>query len=114
MYRADPFFNELSHEQVIEIYKQSDILIKSSYFENFSYQPLEMMTTGGYWIAAPNEDNKEYLKDSENFLFYKICDRNDSISCINKLILDEKLQEKLYINGLEMAKKEIGIIIKIK
>ena len=105
LYRVDRFFNEISHEQVIEIYKQSDILIKSSYFVGFSYQPLEMMATGGYCIVAPNEGNKEYLKGGENCLFYKLGDINDLISCINRLISDEKLQKKLYINGLETAQK---------
>ena len=105
LYRVDRFFNEISHEQAIEIYKQSDILIKSTYFVSFSYQPLEMMTTGGYCIVAPNESNKEYLKDGENCLFYKLGDINDLISCINRLISDEKLQKKLYINGLETAQK---------
>jgi len=64
-----------------------------------------MMATGGYCIVAPNEINKEYLKDGEKCLFYKLGDTNDSISCIDGLISDEKLQEKLYINGLETAKK---------
>ena len=105
LYRIDRFFNEISHEQAIEIYKQSDILIKSSYFVSFIYQPLEMMATGGYCIVAPNEGNKEYLRDGENCLFYKLGDINDLISCINRLISDEKLQKKLYINGLETAQK---------
>ena len=105
MYRVDRFFNEISHEQAIEIYKQSDILIKSTYFVSFSNQPLEMMSTGGYCIVSPNEGNKEYLKDGENCLFYKLGDINDLISCINRLISDEKLQKKLYINGLETAQK---------
>ena len=73
--------------------------------ESFSYPPLEMMATGGYAIVAPNDGNKEYLRDGENCLLYKLGDINDAANCINRLISDEKLQEHLYINGLATAQK---------
>ena len=53
-----------------------------------------------------NVGNKEYLKDGKNCLFYQLGDINDATSCINRLLSDEKLQEKLYINGLKTAKKK--------
>ena len=64
-----------------------------------------MMATGGYCIVVPNEGNKEYLENEENCLFYKLGDINDAINCINRLISDNKLQDKLYVNGLKTAKK---------
>ena len=70
-YKYDKFFNQIPHEEVIQIYEQCDILLKSSWLESFSYPPLEMMATGGYSILVSNDGNKEYLKDGENCLLYK-------------------------------------------
>jgi len=103
-YKYDKFFNQIPHEQVIQIYEQCDILLKSSWLESFSYPPLEMMATGGYSILVSNTGNKEYLKDGENCLLYKLGDINDAINCIRRLINEEKLQEHLYINGIKTAK----------
>ena len=69
-----------------------------------------MMAKGGYSIVAPNEGNKEYLKERENCLFYKLGDIIDGIKNINILISDKTLQENIFKNGLETARKEIGII----
>ena len=63
-----------------------------------------MMATGGYSIVVPNEGNKEYLKDGENCLFYKLGDINAAVDCIKRLISDEQLQQYLYENGLRTAK----------
>ena len=104
-YYINKFFNKIPHEKVIQIYYESDILLKSSWLESFSYPPLEMMATGGYSIVTPNEGNKEYLKDRENCLFYKLGDINDAIKIINTLISDKLLQENLYNNGIETARK---------
>ena len=104
-YRIDKFFNGIPIENVSLIYKQCDILIKSSSFESFSYSILEMMATGGFCIVVPNEGNVEYLNDGENCLFYKLGDINSAIEGIKRLINDKNLQKILYENGLETAKK---------
>ena len=61
------------------------------------------MATGGYSILVSNEGNKEYLKDGENCLLYKLGDINDVLNSIKRLINDEKLQKKLYVNGIKTA-----------
>ena len=103
-YRYDKFFHKVQQGKVNEIYYKCDILIKSSLLESFSYPPLEMLATGGYCIVAPNGGNKEYLKDGENCLFYQLGDLDSAIKNINKLIIDEELQSKLYKNGIITAK----------
>ena len=103
-YRYDKFFHKIQHGRVNEIYYKCDILIKSSRLESFSYPPLEMLATGGYCIVVPNEGNQEYLRDGENCLFYQLGDLDSAIKNINKLIIDEELQNKLYENGLITAK----------
>ena len=104
-YYINKFFKEIPHEKVLKIYSECDILLKSSFLESFSYPPLEMMATGGYCIVAPNEGNEEYLINEENCLLYKLGDINSGVECINRLISDDQLQQRLYKNGLSTAKK---------
>jgi glycosyltransferase involved in cell wall biosynthesis len=63
-----------------------------------------MMATGGYSIVVPNGGNKEYLKDEENCLLYKLGDLDSAVRNIKRLLTDEQLQQKLYENGLITAK----------
>ena len=104
-YRYDKFYNKIPLDQVKKIYYDCDILIKSSWLESFSYPPLEMIATGGYCIAVPNEGNKEYLRNEENCLFYDLGDIESAVKNINRLINDDKLQEILFTNGLLTARK---------
>ena len=97
-YRVDNFFHRVSHDEVAKIYSQSDILLKSSILESFSYPPLEMMATGGFCVVRPNEGNIEYLVDQENCLFYEPGNIDDAVDKINQLINDEELRIKLTKN----------------
>ena len=103
-YKVDKFLHKIPYENVSQVYQQSDILIKSSWLESFSYPPLEMMATGGYNIVVPNGGNEEYLKNEENCLFYKLGDIDEAVKCIDRLISDQNLQNHLYENGLKTAK----------
>lgn len=102
-YRVDRFLHRVPHEQVPDVYRQCDILIKSSILESFSYPPLEMMATGGYAVVLPNDGNREYLKDGENCLLYRPGDVDDAVSAIGRICSDEQLRKKLYHGGLETA-----------
>lgn len=104
-YRVDKFLSKIPYEKVQSVYNQTDILIKSSYLESFSYPPLEMMATGGFCIIVPNDGNVEYLRNEENCLFYKLGDIDSAVKSIKRLISDEKLQDHLYKNGLLTAKE---------
>lgn len=103
-YRVDKFLYKVPFENVNQVYEKCDILIKSSFLESFSFPPLEMMATGGYCIVAPNDGNKEYLKNEENCLLYKLGDIDSAIQCIEKLVSNQDLQQRLYENGLITAK----------
>ena len=104
-YHVDRFFHKVPYEKVPEIYEQCDILLKTSLLESFSYPPLEMMATGGYVLAVPNGGNVEYLKDHENCLLYDAGNIAQAREKLQELICDEKLQEKLYQNGVFVAGK---------
>lgn len=73
--------------------------------ESFSYPPLEMMATGGISVVAPNEGNKEYLKDEENCLLYELGNIEMAVEQIERIRNDKELREKLIKGGLETAKQ---------
>ena len=102
-YYVDKFLHKIPYEEVPNVYRQCDILIKSSILESFSYPPLEMMATGGYVVVAPNDGNIEYLRDRENCLFYQHEDLWTAVNAVENILLDENLQNVLYRNGIETA-----------
>ena len=104
-YRVSKFLLQVPYEKVNEVYNQCDILLKSSLIESFSYPPLEMMATGGYSIVVKNDGNIEYLKDEENCLFYERGNLDSAVEKIERLIKNEKLQKRLYENGIRTAKE---------
>ena len=102
-YRVDKFYNKVPHDKVGEIYGECDILLKTSILESFSYPPLEMMATGGYVVAVPNDGNKEYLIDGENCLFYEQGNIDDAVEKIELIASNKKLREKLISNSKKVV-----------
>lgn len=103
-YYVDNFYHKIPHDQVGKIYQESDILIKTSILESFSYPPLEMMSTGGVCVAILNDGNSEYLKDMYNCLIYQQGNIDEAVKKIELLSNDKKLRDKIIKNGLETAK----------
>lgn len=101
-YRIDKFHHQIPFEKVGEIYRQCDLLIKTSLLESFSYPPLEMMATGGYVFALQNDGNQEYLNET-NAILLETNQPQANAQKILKLVNDQKQQEKLYQNGLKTA-----------
>lgn len=97
-YKVDKFYHRVPHDEVGKIYQKCDILLKTSILESFSYPPLEMMATGGYVVALPNEGNKEYLKDEENCLFYEQGNVQEAVEKIKKIVESKDLRRKLAEN----------------
>ena len=102
-YRVDKFYHRVPNDEVGKIYSECDILLKTSILESFSYPPLEMMATGGYVVAVPNEGNKEYLKDGENCLFYEQGDVDKAVEKIEKIVDDADLRKKLVDNSKKVV-----------
>ena len=102
-YYVDKFMHRVPYAEVGRVYQDADILIKSSILESFSYPPLEMMSTGGLVVVAPNGGNIEYIKDGENCLFYEPGNIEDAVEKIEKLRTDKKLRDKLIKGGVKTA-----------
>lgn len=103
-YYVDKFYHKVPHDEVGKIYQDTDILIKTSILESFSYPPMEMMATGGLVVVVPNDGNVEYLKDGENCLLYEQGDIDEAVSKIEQLSHDKKLRDKLIEGGIKTAK----------
>lgn len=103
-YRLDKFLHDVPHEKVADVYRQCNILLKTSILESFSYPPLEMMATGGQVVVIINDGNKEYLRDGENCLAYPQGDIDKAVSCIERIVEDATLREHLRRCGLETAR----------
>ena len=104
-YIVDIFHQKIPSEKVGEIYAQNDILLKTSLLESFSYPPLEMMATGGFVVVIPNGGNLEYLKDQENCLMFDSGDERKAIACIEQIVSDKTVRDRLEKNGRSLAKR---------
>ena len=102
-YKVDKFLHKVPFEKVSDVYRQCDILLKTSFLESFSYPPLEMMATGGYAVVVPNGGNKEYLVDGKNCLLYPHGKIEKGIEAIYRICEDEALRDKLYEGGQKTA-----------
>lgn len=103
-YRLDKFLHDIPHEKVADVYRQCNILLKTSILESFSYPPLEMMATGGQVVVIINDGNREYLRDGENCLAYPQGDIDKAVSCIERIVEDGALREHLRRCGLKTAR----------
>jgi glycosyltransferase involved in cell wall biosynthesis len=104
-YRVDHFYHKLSVADSAKVYEASDILVKSSVLESFSYPPLDMMSAGGLVVAVPNDGNAEYLADGENCLTYKSGDVAAGLAAVLKIVGDKTLRAKLEKGGSATAAK---------
>ena len=104
-YRYDKFLHRVSYDDVPEVYRQCDILLKSSTLESFSYPPLEMMATGGFAVVVPNGGNVEYLQDGYNCLLYESGNIEKALDCIRRLCEDSELRQTLMVGANETVQK---------
>lgn len=104
-YYVNKFYQKVPHDEVAKIYKEADILLKTSLLESFSYPPIEMMATGGLCVLIKNDGNSEYVKDKENCLCFKSGDINAALEAIDTLVSNKDLRDELISNGLKTAKE---------
>ena len=103
-YRYDKFLHRVAYDDVPDVYRQCDILLKSSNLESFSYPPLEMMATGGFAVVVPNGGNSEYLRDGYNCLLYESGNIEEAINCIEQICKDKKLRDLLSRGAQETVR----------
>jgi len=111
-YRVDRFLHNIPHEDVGKVYAQCDILLKTSLLESFSYPPLEMMATGGFVVAIPNDGNKEFLEHGANCLLFEHGDIAGAVASIETIVESEEIRERLKAGMKEtVASREWSAIV---
>lgn len=98
-YYINPHQNELG-----KIYRATDILLCSSYYEAFSLPPLEAMASGVAVITSENEGVKEYAINNENCLMFEPGNIEQLTDKIKLLLNSSKLRKNLMEKGLKTSK----------
>lgn len=91
--------------EIANIYRSSDIFISTSLREGFGLPPIEAMGCGCATIISDSGGVNEYAIANQNCLMYAPLDSIGLMRCIEYLISDKTLREKLSIEGQETAKR---------
>jgi glycogen(starch) synthase len=101
------FTGKVEHDHMPELYRQHDILIFSSLWdEPFGLTPLEALASGLAVIGTGTGGSAETLIDGCNALLYHPTDPSSCAAQIDRLVKDPLLLEKLVANGLERVHRE--------
>lgn len=100
-------FSKVAIDQVPQIYRSCDVLVKLSYVEGMFGPPLEIFHCGGTAIVYEVTGHDEYIKHEENALVAKKDDEKAVIQYLRKLNQDRSYLAKLIQGAKETAAKWI-------
>ena len=98
------FHQNLSDEELAQLYSNSDIQVTFSKSESFPLPPLEAMACGTSVITTPF-GVEDYAIEGKNAIFVKPDDINSLSGAIEKLSLDDDLRHKLSQEGPPSTKR---------
>lgn len=98
-------FSPANDEELKKIYSSVYLLVSSSWIEGFCLPVLEAMACGTPAVITDSGGPREYAVHDYNCLIVPSKRPNLLAQAVQKLLLDEKLREKLMANSLETAKK---------
>lgn len=96
------FINNISQQELIRIYNESNILILPSFYEGFGFPLLEAMSCGVPILCSDIEPFVEIAQDVAMYL--NPHDTDDIKNKIKTILNDTALQLKMKENGLKRAK----------
>jgi len=91
-----------------DIYKYlyiSDLFLSCSLYEGHPISILEAMSLGLPIVASKVVGNLDTIKDNQSGLFYKLGDINDALYCIEKIMLNEKIKNRISINAFKRQRE---------
>jgi glycosyltransferase involved in cell wall biosynthesis len=103
-WRYDKFFEKVSMGDMKKIYSSCDVFLKMSRIEGFFGPPMEAMACGCAVVVGKVTGYDEYIKNDFNALVVDQGDIEGAKKAVKKLILNNKLREKLINNGLKTVK----------
>ena len=106
--RGKVFF--LGHRQdVSNVLKTVDVFVYPSYLEGLGTALLEAMTMGRPVAVSDIPTFKEFVKDGENGLYFKVKDPEDIAAKVVVLLKDRELRQQLGDNAKSTALEKFGI-----
>ena len=107
----------VEQEDLPALYRSAKFFCFPSLYEGFGIMPLEAMNVGIAVITSKNSSLPEVVGKNSAFLIEDPKDTNEIAEAMLKLNEDEKLRERLVVNGKEQAKnftweKFVDVILK--
>jgi len=98
-------FEGIDDDMLAKLYSSADVFLFTSYAEGFGLPPLEAMACGTPVVTTDCKGNRDYVKDSYNALVIPPGDPKMVADAIMRVLIDDKLREKLIDGGLETVKQ---------
>ncbi|ABW02295.1 glycosyltransferase family 4 protein [Caldivirga maquilingensis] len=98
-------FSNVPDDLLARLYSSADAFLFTSYVEGFGLPPLEAMASGTPVVTTDCLGNRDYVIDGVNALVAKPGDVEGLANSLIKILMDEKLRERLIENGLKTAKQ---------
>lgn len=94
-----------SDYEIAEYYNRATIFISTSFWEGFGLPALEAMGCGCAVITSDNKGCREYALPDINCLYFEPKNVEDLIDCIQRLVLNRTLRDRLALQGEEDSQK---------
>jgi glycosyltransferase involved in cell wall biosynthesis len=100
---ADRIFEATPHDQMFDIYRQVDLIVKMSRVEGMFGPPLESFHAGATGIVSKVTGYLDYIKPGKNALALEVDDFNGVTLSLEHLAHNPQQLESLKITALETA-----------
>jgi len=108
------YYGKLSHEELVNKYRTSDICIDTSHFHGFGRMGIEAMACGCACVLTDSGGVGEYAIDGNNCLLANSRDVDQLFMQVCRIIEEPTLRNKLSRNGIKTAQKYEEIIAAIQ
>ncbi len=99
------FLGHVGHEDLSILYASSDVFIFPSVTETFGNVVLEAMASGLPCVIADGGGSKDFIKNTENGFLCKPYNTEEYLQCIEEILSNQKLGEKLSKNGISYSQQ---------
>lgn len=97
--------NQYSQKEIANFFRDSDIFMAIGYPEGFALPPLEAMACGCAVIGFTGGGGLEHMIDGETALVAEDGNVQQLSQCLQRVLTDADLKEKLRKNGLKKAQE---------
>ncbi|WP_084615652.1 glycosyltransferase family 4 protein [Desulfurococcus mucosus] len=98
-------FENVSDQELAQLYSSADVFLFTSYVEGFGLPPLEAMACGTPVVTTDCMGNRDYAYNEYNSLVVPPGDPQAVSEALVRILTSDKLREKLIENGLETARR---------